>query len=114
MELNYSLIGKRIQQTRKSKGLSQEKLAEMTQLSSAHIGHIERASSKLSVAALVGIANALDVSPDMLLSDVIHQSKTYLVDDFAELIDDCNSSELYLILQLTKSAKQAMRDKRMT
>jgi len=111
MELNYKLIGQRIKKIRKSKNLSQEKLAELTDYSTAHIGHVEIATSKLSVAALVNIANALEVTPDKLLADVIYESKEYLTDDFAELIEDCNSSELYIMLQVARSAKEAMRNR---
>jgi transcriptional regulator with XRE-family HTH domain len=112
--LNYALIGRRIVEIRKKKGFSQEVLAEMAGVSPSHIGHIERADTKLSVAALVSIANALDVAPDKILADVADNAEKHLAGDFAELIEDCNTSEVYQMLQIAKSAKQAMRDKGMT
>lgn len=112
MELQYELIGKRIRLLRKSKKLSQGKLAELTNFSTPHIGHIETATTKLSITALVEIANALEVTPDQLLSDVIYQSKEYLNDDFAKLFEDCTSNELYIILQIAQATKEALRTKK--
>jgi len=55
-------------------GLSQEQLTEMVELTSQHISHTEVASTKISLPALVKIANALHTSVDKLLFDSIHDS----------------------------------------
>lgn len=113
MELNYELIGKRIKKVRESKNLTQENLAELTEFSPSHIGNIERADTKLSIAALVDIANALEVTVDLLLADVVYKSKELLSDDFANLLKDCNSNEMYVIFQIAQAAKDAMRMKQL-
>ena len=41
MEINYALIGKRIRETRKQRGLSAEELAEIADLSTVYISYIE-------------------------------------------------------------------------
>ena len=41
LEPDYCAIGKRIQKTRKSQKITQEKLAELTNLSPSHMSHIE-------------------------------------------------------------------------
>lgn len=61
-------IGFRIQFFRKKKGLSQEELAERSDLSYSTISHIESTSSyPMSIVALYRIAMALDVEPYQLL-----------------------------------------------
>ena len=40
MEINYALIGKRIRETRKQRGLSAEELAEIADLSTVYISYI--------------------------------------------------------------------------
>lgn len=61
-------VGFRIQFFRKTKGLSQEELAERSDLSYSTISHIEStASYPMSMAALYRIAKALDVAPYQLL-----------------------------------------------
>ena len=39
MEINYALIGKRIRETRKQRGLSAEELAEIADLSTVYISY---------------------------------------------------------------------------
>ena len=61
-------VGFRIQFFRKKKGLSQEELAERSDLSYSTISHIESTTSyPFSMAALYRIAKALDVEPYQLL-----------------------------------------------
>ena len=109
MELNYKLMGERIRTIRKEKGMTQEQLAEATGYTANHISHIEVGSTKLSLTSLVSIANTLDVTPDKLLFDVVHKSEELLLASFAEVLKDCNSNELYIILSIAKTVKHAMR-----
>jgi transcriptional regulator with XRE-family HTH domain len=72
--MNMNAVAKRISDSRKAKGLTQEALAAMADVSSAHIGIIERAVKVPNLATFVSIANALGVSADYLLQDVIDQN----------------------------------------
>ena len=67
---DYVALGERIRKARKQKFLTQELLAEACDLSTAHIGHIERGTRALSIESLITIANVLEVSTDYLLLDV--------------------------------------------
>ena len=61
-------MGFRVQFFRKKKGLSQEELAEKSELSYSTISHIESTSSyPVSMVALYRIATALEVEPYQLL-----------------------------------------------
>ena len=52
--------GKRIQQFRKERGLTQEQLAEMVSLSPSYLSAIERGVYQISLEPLVEIMNCLD------------------------------------------------------
>ena len=67
---DYVALGSRIRSVRKQRHLTQEKLAEACNLSTAHIGHIERGTRALSIESLITLANVLSVSTDYLLLDV--------------------------------------------
>ena len=67
----YPSIGKKIREYRKERGLTQDELAEKVNLSPNHMGALERAEKNLTLATLINIANALDVTADMLLCDEI-------------------------------------------
>ena len=107
--MNYILLGKRIREERIKAGLSQETLAEMVGLSRQHISHTEGASTKISLPALIKVANALDTSVDKLLSDYIRDSNPHILDEFKEVLGDCDGDEIYVILQAAKAVKESMR-----
>jgi len=107
--MDYKLLGSRIRTARQSAGLSQEKLAEMVGLTSQHISHTEVASTKVSLPALVKIANALHTSVDELLFDSTYASEHQLLDRHKEVFSDCDSDETYIMLEAAESVKQAIR-----
>lgn len=65
------LLGKRIREERLRLNLTQEKLAEDVDLTTAYIGQIERGERNLTLEKLVAVANRLGVSVDYLLSDSV-------------------------------------------
>ena len=69
--MNGASIGKRIRVCREEKGWSQEIFAEKVGLSIAYIGMIERGEKVPKLETFVRIANALEVSADLLLADVL-------------------------------------------
>ena len=60
-------IGKRIAVLRKSKGMTQEVLAEKLNCSIKHISHVERGVASLSLDLLVEASDILDCSLDYLI-----------------------------------------------
>lgn len=73
MALNHHTlrkIGQRIRQARNERKVSQERLAEMSSLSSTYIGRLERGEKQPSLATLVVLSECLQVSPLDLLIDL--------------------------------------------
>ena len=69
--MDFMPIGKNIRRYRLTRNLRQEDLAEMTNLSVNYIGALERGEKVPSLETFISITNALGVSADMLLADVI-------------------------------------------
>lgn len=67
---DYAALGERIRKARKKMHLTQEQLAEACDLSTAHIGHIERGTRALSIESLIAISRILNASTDYLLLDI--------------------------------------------
>lgn len=65
--MDFLLIGRRIQQARKSKKLTQAKLAEMADITDKYLSNIETGKDQCSLGTLLSLANALNVSMDYLL-----------------------------------------------
>ena len=70
--MDQKAIGKRIKTAREKKGMTQEQLAELVNLSPMHVSVIERGNKLPRLETLINIANILDVSADVLLQDVVN------------------------------------------
>ena len=60
-------LGKAIREVRLSKGISQEKLALLSEVDRAHVGRVERGDSNAAVLTLAQIARALNLTLAKLL-----------------------------------------------
>ena len=115
MELNYQLIGIRIRKLRKSRKMTQERLSELSGISPQHLCQIESAKTKLSLPALVNICNALNVTTDEVLCDVLTADNAEQINsDIAEIFSDCTQDEIYLMLSVADSVKRSLRLKKLT
>lgn len=63
-------FGEQVRQLRKALGLSQEDLAELTDLHRTYIGGIERGERNVALINIVRLAKALNVSPSDLLKGI--------------------------------------------
>ena len=72
--MNLKAIGSRIKTAREKKGLTQEALSEIVDLSPMHMSVIERGVKPTRLDTFIRIANALEVSADELLQDVVDHS----------------------------------------
>ena len=107
--MDYKELGKRIKTARLAAGLTQEQLAERINLSSGHCAHVERGTTKVSLSALVSIANALNTTPDKLLIDNNYQATPHLLEEAQALLEDCTPDEMYVILQVAAAIKKSIR-----
>ncbi len=110
-ELDYAAIGHRIRAVRKARGISQEALCNLIDLSPSHVSHIESGKTKLSLVAVVTIANALGTTADSLLYDNIEISVNAYDKDFKDLVEDCTEDERDFILETARQIKAILRRK---
>ena len=88
MELDYKAIGKRIKIARIKADLTQERLAELIDISPTHLSNIETGTTRVSLNTIISIANALSVTGDDLLCDNIVMAKVQFEKDIALLLED--------------------------
>ena len=65
--MDLTKIGNNIKKIRKSKKLTQSQLAEMADISTVHMSHIETGSVAMSLDCLLNICNSLDTTPNAIL-----------------------------------------------
>ena len=103
-------IGKRIKSIRNARNITQEKLAELSDLTLAHISNIENGHSKMSIDSLIAISNALSVSTDAILFGEITYDKEPYYKEFVNIMLDCTDNEKKHIMQTTLYTKQLIHD----
>lgn len=64
-------VGKRIQQVRKARGLTQEEFSQKVDLSAKYISNVECGFKMPKLNTFVAMANALECDANSLLSDVL-------------------------------------------
>ena len=109
MELDYKAIGKRIKIARIKADLTQEKLSEIVGVSPTHLSNIETGTTRVSLNAIVNIANALKVTSDDLLCDNIIKAKVQFEQDIALILDDCDEYEIRFIRDVAEATKETLR-----
>ena len=87
--VHYESIGKRIRRRRKEKGLTMDQLAEMVDVSSSFMGHIERGTRAASVETLARLCKALELDMHYVVfgySSGYNARKMALLHDLKELV----------------------------
>lgn len=109
MELDYKAIGKRIKVARIKADLTQERLAELVEISPTHMSNIETGTTRVSLSVIVNLTNALDVTLDDLLCDSVIKAKVQFERDIASILIDCDEYEIRMIKDMTQAFKETIR-----
>lgn len=109
MQLNYIVLGQRIQKIRKSKHISQAVLSAMIDKSAGYISYLECGTKVMSLETFVSIANALEVSTDTLLSRQLTSVTEMSNIEAQRIFANCSPYETYVLLDVLKAAKEALR-----
>lgn len=109
MELDYKAIGKRIKIARIKADLTQERLAELAGISPTHMSNIETGTTRVSLGAIVNLANALSVTSDDLLCDSVIKAKVQFEQDVAGVLQDCDEYEIRMIRDMAQALKETLR-----
>ena len=96
--MDLRAIGARIKAARERAGMTQEDLAAELEMSPTHISVLERGLKAPKLETLVNIANALHVSSDMLLQDVVLYAADGLASELSAAITKLSPKEQERIL----------------
>ncbi len=100
MDNTKVLLAKRLKQLRKSKGLTQEKLAELIGRDTKHISKLELAGSYPSIETLNRIANALQVELKDIFNFDSVQNKQFILDEFQDMLKDADENKIQKMYKL--------------
>jgi len=97
--LNYMEIGERIRTKRKEAKLTQEKLAEIIDVSTSYISEIERGCSICSIHTITKMAKTLDVSLDYLIFGMRLHNSNMIFSDILKTIPEKNHALYFSLCQ---------------
>lgn len=102
--MDNSTLGDRIKNARKKLNLTQEQLGEMTDVTSAYIGQIERNERTPSLKRLKKMANQLEVSVEYLV--VGTKSSAEITGDLKKELDGISENQKLLITEIIRIIKK--------
>lgn len=108
-DIDYSIIGAKIRELRKVKGITQERLGELSGIEPSNISHIERGVAKLSLPTLISIANALGSTLDEIVYGNLNKSSHVSVELIDKLLSDCTDEEIIAVAEMIKTTKKILR-----
>ena len=110
MKTTRELLGARIRELRKARGLSQEELAEKIGIEQKHVSRIEVGKNYPTIPRLEKIAEALE-APIMLFFDFVHledntEQAANIEDMMKELDKESQKAAFKIIRAILKSFKE--------
>lgn len=102
MNIDYTLLGRRIARLRKERHLTQDKLSEKADISNNYLSNIENGRSIPSLETLVRLCEAMEVTPDTVLMGTVTSGKQYMNDDIYLLLSQCTPLEKRYIIGILK------------
>ena len=94
------IIGRRIQEIRKQRGLTQEQMAERVNISPHYLSALERGVYNIKLDLLVDILNILNCSADEVFQDVVGSSSKIKASQLSEKLKGLPVHEQRKILEV--------------
>lgn len=110
-DLRFS-VGQRIRTIRKTKGLTQQQLAELSGLDDAYIGSMERGERNFSIDTLEKVILALEIPATELFYvsenlDELQKSQRQAIDEYVVTLDGLSINQLEKLQRIIKEVRKA-------
>ena len=102
MNVDYKLIGGRIQKARKSQGMTQDVLAEKLGVSIGYVSQVERGITKISLDLLGAISSILGCDIASLITGSATNSIEYIESELLSEIRKLDGKKKKYILEIIK------------
>ena len=97
--INYIALGKRMKKCRLQNKLAYRELCHLSNVSEKTLRNIESGNSSVSVANLISISNALNVSIDYLLMDSLTNKSSAIKFMINRLFEDFDEKETAIMIE---------------
>ena len=99
-EQQFVIMGRRIRLRRRELGLTQNRLAELLEISNNHLSAIENGREKPSLEKFVTLCKLLKTTPDFLLLGILHSGN--VSQNISDNLRLCNEEDIQLAGQIVE------------
>ncbi|MBE7042086.1 MAG: helix-turn-helix transcriptional regulator [Ruminococcaceae bacterium] len=100
--MDLKIIGKNVKNLRLKKGLTQAQLAEMAEISTVHMSHIETGAVAMSLDCLINISSSLETTPNNILLGEIQLSSDGALEILKQSVSNLSSDESGLLIKIAE------------
>lgn len=95
MDINRNiLLGQKIKEIRKKRGLTQDFLAEKVGIDSKHLSRIECGKNSLSLNLLYKICDVLNIEPCALFDNIALKNKKEIIEDINKILAKSSEEQI--------------------
>ena len=77
-------------------------------ISNPHMSNIERGKTKVSLATLIDIANALDTTFDALIRDNLVKGKVVFDEEISQELEECSEEDIRIVYDMVKALVKSL------
>lgn len=100
MDNTMILLGRRIRNLRKDRGMTQEELAVVSDIGVKYLSRIERGDTNVTLKLLSQLADALEIEMCELLQIKQEQARAYLEEELCALIRNSREEKLRFLYRI--------------
>lgn len=102
--MDKKAFGKRLNQARKARGLTGEKLAELCSINATYLRQIEGGAKIPSLPIFISLCQNLKVSPNYLLKDILGDNEYNDISVLVDLLNTATPDQIRLATNMIKTA----------
>ena len=106
MAIDFNILGKRLKEARKKKGLTHEQLVEELGVSIAYLSKVETGKIHINLERLSQICSLLDITEGEILNGVSCKSDNYLDSEFNDILKKCSINQQKLAYKIIQSISE--------
>lgn len=103
-------LGKRINMVRKDRGFTADRLSELCHINATYLRQIEGGSKMPSLPVFIDLCNALKISPDYLLRDMLAENEVSRIRELAELWENTSPSQQEIATAMIRAVLEYGKD----
>lgn len=110
MQINYCEVGRRIKKKRLERQFSQERLAELTEISPQYLGAIENGRKAVSLNVICKISEVLELTIDEILYGRNRIPIDQYCADLELLLVGCTKKEARIVYDVSNALLESIRE----